>query len=109
VAVSAKGWIVINLELKPLDLSGVADRMLVRIVQAITTSGRWNKTGHLLQSLDVQTDAASAAVTVAGDRLERPELQQMFFDEITPHDVDHEARKAIGEAIRDALVIGRVK
>lgn len=93
-------------ELKQLDLTGVADAIRRRIHRNIVNSGKWNKTGHLLRSLRSQVDSnGTAAITVANDRLQDDFLAQRFLDEIVPNELDRDAMQAIGEAVRDALVI----
>jgi len=95
----------VKIELKPLQLGGVADKIRERIIRNIKNIGKWNKTGHLLQSLKTQVDSSGkAAVTVANDRLNTDDLAQLFFDEIVPHDLDNDALEALGEAVKQALV-----
>lgn len=95
-----------KLNLKDIDLTRVAERLLVQVERNIRASGHWHKTGRLLQSLKIQHgENGEVAVTVSRDRLEVPELMQKFQDEIIPDDLDGAALGAIKQAVRAALEI----
>jgi hypothetical protein len=96
--------------LKDINLTKVAECLRSRVEERIRASGRWNKTGHLMESLKVQAGSSGlVAVTVASDRLKSAELMQKFQDEIVPHDLDGPTLGAIGDTVRGAIEIKATK
>lgn len=99
----------IIIEIDQPNFEGVAEAIAERIRESIIAApeNRWNKTGALLRSIDVETHAdGSADVVVAGDRLQRPELAELFAQEVLTNPLfDGRVRDAIAEAVAHATVV----
>ena len=97
----------VEVKLKKIELRGVASAIADRIKRSIHAApgNRWNKTGHLLQSISVVGNSdGSAGVTVAADRLRQPEMAGVFTREIlTDPTRDSAVRSAISKAVADAI------
>jgi hypothetical protein len=73
--------------------------IIKRAVEAAPGS-RWNRTGHLLSSIDASGDS----VSVPSDRLQRDDLKQLFLEECVKDPTnDPQFNAALDESVTQML------